>query len=93
MEDWSHSEGHLARNPIYRIEDTDRSGDFAMRFEFPSEWYEFENAGYREYAPETIQVPREVLASVRSGDRSEAVRELIERFVVIWVPDRYMPER
>ena len=93
MEDWPHSEGHLALNPIYRIEGADGPGEIAMRFEFPSEWYEFENAGYREYAPETIQVPREVLASVRSGERTEAVRELIERFVVIGVPDRYMPER
>jgi len=91
--DWPHAKGRLALNPIYRMIDTDRPGDIRIRFEFPSEWYEFENAGYREYAPETVDVPRDVLAALRAGERTEEVRELIDKFVVVGVPDRYMPER
>jgi SAM-dependent methyltransferase len=91
--DWPHSEGHLVLNPIYRMDDTSPSGEVTMRFEFPSEWYEFENAGYREYAPESAVVSREQLAALSSGQRSEAVRDLIDRFVAVGAPDRYMPER
>ncbi len=93
VDDWAHAEGRLVLNPIYLMEGKDSSGELTMRFEFPSEWYEFENAGYLEYAPETVAVSREVLAAMRSGERTEEVRKLIERFVVVGVPDRYMRER
>lgn len=93
VDGWSHAEGRLVLNPIYRLESADAEGNTALRFEFPSEWYEFENAGYLEYAPESVTVSREVLADVRSGSRTDAVRDLIDRFVVVGVPDRYMQER
>ena len=93
VDGWSHAEGRLVLNPIYRLESADAEGNIALRFEFPSEWYEFENAGYLEYAPESITVSREVLADVRSGSQTDAVRDLIDRFVVVGVPDRYMQER
>ena len=91
--DWAHAEGQLVLNPIYRVESATEQGDVTLRFEFPTEWYEFENAGYLEYAPESVTVSQEVLADVRAGSRTDAVRDLIDRFVVVGVPDRYMPER
>lgn len=91
--DWPHAEGRLALNPIYLLEGNGSSGEITMRFEFPSKWYGLENAGYVKYAPETVDVPREVLAALRAGERTEEVRELIDKFVVVGVPDRYMPER
>jgi SAM-dependent methyltransferase/uncharacterized protein YbaR (Trm112 family) len=93
VDGWHHAEGRLALNPIYRLESADAEGNVTLRFEFPTEWYEFENAGYLEYAPESVTVSREVLADVRSGSPTDAVRELIDRFVVVGVPDRYMQER
>ncbi len=92
-DDRAHAEGRLVLNPIYRLESAAQPGDVTLRFEFPTEWYEFENAGYLEYAPESIPVSREVLADVRAGSRTEAVRDLIDRFVVVGVPARYMQER
>lgn len=91
--DWPHAEGRLVLNPIYLVESMSPSGDLKLRFEFPSEWYEFENAGYLEYAPDSVDVPREVLTALREGDRTDAVQKLIDRFVIIGVPDRYMSER
>ena len=93
VDDWAHAEGRLVLNPIYLMDDTDPPDELMMRFEFPSEWYEFENAGYLEYVPETVAVSREVLAAMRSGERTEEVRKLIDEFVVVGVPDRYMRER
>jgi SAM-dependent methyltransferase len=93
VDSWSHAEGRLVLNPIYRLESADGEGNITLRFEFPSAWYEFENAGYLEYAPESVTVSREVLADVRSGSQTDAVRDLIDRFVVVGVPDRYMQER
>jgi hypothetical protein len=78
---------------LRRLESASAEGDVALRFEFPTEWYEFENAGYLEYAPDRITLSREVLADVRAGSRTDAVRDLIDRFVLVGVPDRYMPER
>jgi hypothetical protein len=93
VDTWAHGEGRLVLNPIYRTELSDDAGNVTLRFEFPTEWYEFENAGYLEYAPESVTVPRGVLADVQSGSQTDAVRDLIGRFVVIGVPDRYMKER
>ena len=91
--DWPHAGGRLVLNPIYLMESMSPSGDLTLRFEFPSKWYEFENAGYREYAPDSVDVPRDVLTALLAGDRTEAVQELIDRFVIVGVPDRYMWER
>lgn len=91
--DWPHSEGRLAVNPIYRAESSTPKEGLKLRFEFPSEWYAFENEGYKEYAPDRVAISPEVLAAVRANDRTDAVQALIDRFVIIGVPDRYMPDR
>ena len=63
---------------LWRLESAGAEGDVTLRFEFPTEWHEFENAGYLEYAPQSITVSREVLAEVRAGSRTgtESDREL-----------------
>ena len=90
---WPHAEGRLALNPIYVLDAQTPEGGVRLRFEFPSEWYEFENAGYRKYAPQSVDVPGDVMAALRAGKRTEAVQALIDHFVIVGVPDRYMPER
>jgi len=89
---WPHAEGRLAINPIYVPNPPSAPEGVELRFEFPSEWYGFENAGYLDYAPESVRVSREALADVRAGRRTEAVQQLIDRFVVVGVPDRYLRE-
>ncbi len=91
--DWPHSAGCLVVNPIYRVESGTPNEGLTLRFEFPSEWYAFENEDYAEYAPDRVEISPEVLVAVRAGERSAAVKELIDRFVIIGVPDRYMPDR
>ena len=91
--EWPHAEGRLALNPIYVLDGEIPAGGVRLRFEFPSEWYEFENAGYLSYAPESVDVPGEVIAAMRAGERTEAVKALIGLFVIVGVPDRYTPER
>ena len=88
-----HAEGRLALNPIYVLEARTPDGGVRLRFEFPSEWYEFENAGYLKYAPDSVDVPGDVMAALQVGERTEAVQALIDRFVILGVPDRYMPDR
>ena len=90
--EWPHAAGRMALNPIYVVEDVSPSGDLTLRFEFPSDWYAFENAGYLEYAPASIDVPARVLLAMNSGERTDSVRNLIDRFVVVGVPERYMPK-
>ena len=40
-----------------------------------------------------INLFRAVLADAQAGSRTDAVKDLIDRFVLVGVPDRYMPER
>ena len=40
-----------------------------------------------------INLFRTVLAYAQAGSRTVAVKDLIDRFVLVGVPDRYMPER
>jgi SAM-dependent methyltransferase len=90
-QEWSHGEGRLVLNPVYRATGRDAAGGLKLSFQFPSKWYEFENSGYLEYAPAEVEVSAAGLDALRSGERNAEVRELIERFVVLGVPDRYTP--
>lgn len=87
---YPHGEGRLSLNPIYQFEKTIPDG-IRLRFQFPSAWFAFEDAKYLEYAPELVDVPNTVLAALQAGQRTPAVEDLIARFVVLGLPERYLP--
>ena len=89
LQNWLHAAGRLQLNPIYKISTRHGNGDLDLRFEFPTNWYKFENQGYLEYAPKECRVPGAVLEALATGRDHPALESLISQFVVIGMPDRY----
>lgn len=82
-----HAAGRLTVNPIYRV---DRIGDqVRLLFEFPSTWFAFENAGMLAYHAAGIRLSEAEFAAAVAGERTEQTDELVARYVLIGIPDRY----
>ncbi len=79
-----HAEGPLGINPVYR--GTVHPWGVKLRFEFPSTWYAFENAGMLAYSAAGVRLSHDQFRSAREGQRSE---ELVGTFVQIGMPERY----
>lgn len=89
FEVWPHGEGRLGLNPLY-IEEG-RTGTMAqLRRAFPSAFYEEENQECKTYLPETAQVRAEGLEALRRGERTAEVESLVNRFVAVGMPERYL---
>lgn len=83
-----HSVGRLGLNPIYRLR-SGNNGSMNLSFQFPSAWFAFENEMMRMYHRPTISIQKEILHCIRNNIRSKDVDELIARFVVLGMPERY----
>jgi SAM-dependent methyltransferase len=86
---WPHAEGPLGLNPLYERLATDGHGTSRLRRVFPSPYYEAENSECKEYLPETLEVDDNVLHDARIGKRTPAIDQLIERFVLLGLPERF----
>jgi SAM-dependent methyltransferase/uncharacterized protein YbaR (Trm112 family) len=82
-----HGEGRLGVNPIYRIER--RADDVRLMFEFPSTWYAFENADMLAYHSAGIRLSSQEFAAARAGRPGARTDDLVRRFVLIGMPERY----
>ncbi len=89
FEDWPHAEGRLVLNPLYVEQARHPSGTVCLRRTFPSAFYEEDHAEYKQYLPETVEVPLEVLGDVAQGKRTPIMEKLIERCIVVGMPERY----
>lgn len=85
---WPHAAGTLALNPIYR---GSRQGqEEKLTFAFPSAHYAAENSDMRSYLPESVVLDAATRRALAEGRRTRRVDELIERFVVLGLPDAYL---
>jgi SAM-dependent methyltransferase/uncharacterized protein YbaR (Trm112 family) len=84
-----HAEGRLQLNPIYAVDSKTPEGDLELRLEFPSEWYRFENGSYLRYAPEKVRVSGSVVRALEAREPHPELDELVRKFVVIGLPERY----
>ncbi len=87
FDDWPHAQGRLGLNPLY--EEMHDNGRAQLRLVFPSGHYEEENAECTQYLPAALDLADDVLRDARSGTRTSAVDRLIERCVVIGLPERF----
>ena len=86
---WPHAVGRLQINPIYKLEEKAPNGDVHLRFQFPSDWYRFENDAYLRYAPERCVLPGDVVRAMEKGERHLGLDSYVDKFVVIGMPERY----
>ena len=89
FEDWPHAEGRLTLNPLFVEETRNGLGNVQLRRQFPTNFYEEENAECKQYLPEGVSVNAQVLVDVTSAKRTADVERLIERCVVLGLPERY----
>jgi SAM-dependent methyltransferase len=87
--EWPHAVGRLGINPLY--EQARRDGQVDLKVHFPSDWYRYQNEKFLEYAPEHFSVPAELIAALGAGQTPTDVATYIDRFVVIGMPDHYLP--
>lgn len=85
---WPHAAGRLSINPIYRVSKA-QDGGWRLRFVFPSRHFASENAKMLSFCPKEIVLTDETFGEVQANVRSPAVENLIERMIVVGMPDHY----
>jgi SAM-dependent methyltransferase len=89
FEDWPHAAGRLELNPLYQQDREDGFGNVRLRHTFPSPWYAEENGECRQYEPETLTVSSKALADMAEGKRTMEIERLIEKCVMVGMPERF----
>jgi SAM-dependent methyltransferase len=82
-----HARGRLTINPIYTSVGRDNR---RFRLTFPSDWYAFENGALTRFHDYQAVLTSQQMAELRTGKITPQLRPLIDRFVVIGVPERYI---
>lgn len=85
---WPHSVGWLGINPIYT---TTRmaGGTWRLQFKFPSDHYAFENVLMVSFHPQRVTLTDQTFCDIQANVRSPDVERLIEKMVVVGMPDHY----
>lgn len=83
-----HAVGRPSINPLY-LQRARPDGGVDLTFRFPNEWYAFEDAGYRDYAPPTGRLSSEAVRALVSGQWNAELGEAARTWTVIGVPARF----
>jgi SAM-dependent methyltransferase/uncharacterized protein YbaR (Trm112 family) len=87
---WCHGVGSLALNPV--IEITEEQPDaLQTEFMFRSAWGAYEDSDMMAYTERWGRVDRAEYGTALADPGSASAANLLERFVLIGVPDRYLP--
>jgi SAM-dependent methyltransferase/uncharacterized protein YbaR (Trm112 family) len=82
-----HARGRLTVNPIYAPVGRDSR---RFRLAFPSDWYTFEDGALTRFHDYQAVLTSRQMAELRIGKITPQLRPLIDRFVVIGVPEHYL---
>lgn len=82
-----HAAGRPTLNPVFTATRHDDGVDLAFRF--PSTWYAFENAAMRGYTSAGERVDADTYAALVAGRPTDHDAELLRRFVLLGMPERY----
>jgi len=88
-DEWPHETGELTLNPLFartRLAD----GQLSCRFEFPTIWFAYQNGDMYSYHGHGSTCRSDIEVRARADRRDGEVRQLIERFVLIGLPKRYL---
>lgn len=88
-DEWPHEVGELAFNPIFEPEIRPNRKQ-RLSFQFPDIWFAYQNGDMYGYHGDRVECSPDVVLRAR-GNRADAeVRDLIERFILIGLPERYL---
>lgn len=85
-----HAHGRLSVNPLYLPVGREPG---RYRLQLPSDWFTFEDGALTRYHDHQAVITREQARDLARGEVTPRLRPLIDRFVVIGVPERYLGSR
>jgi SAM-dependent methyltransferase len=86
---WPHEVGDININPVYQR--TSIGGDrYALRFKFPTTWFAYQNSEMHAYHANRMEFEANTVMRARAGARDPEVQRLIEEFVLVGLPRRYL---
>ncbi len=89
LDEWPHATGELTFNPLF--EQTRRpDGTLLCRFEFPTTWFAYQNGDMYGYHGHNTTCSADVEVRARADRSNAEVRQLIDRFILIGLPKRYL---
>jgi SAM-dependent methyltransferase/uncharacterized protein YbaR (Trm112 family) len=88
-EDWPHAVGDLALNPLFQRRALP-GGKLQLSFQFPSTWFAYQNGDMYGYHGDRLEYDPDVLIAARAQRADIQVSELIERFILVGFPKRYL---
>jgi hypothetical protein len=87
--DWPHAQGYLSLNPLYIQTQKASPGKISLRRICPSGLWEEINPECKSYLPEEVEINGETLTALTHGKRTEEMRSLIDKLVILATPERY----
>ena len=87
---WPHARGTLQINPLY-LEKGKNATSIALERRFPSDSFATDHPECKDYMSEQAQISYAGLSDLEAGRRTPEIESLIGRFVVLGMPERYLP--
>ncbi len=87
--EWPHHVGKLSFNPLFDRTDI-KGGRVRLDFRFPTTWFAYQNGDMYGYHGDLIECSADVVERARSGVVDPEVQNLLARFVIIGLPERYL---
>jgi ubiquinone/menaquinone biosynthesis C-methylase UbiE len=88
--EWPHAVGNLGINPLYDVAQASGDGPIRLVRHYPSDFYHEENAESDLYLPEYIEAGPSVFQDLERRNITPDIKKLIEQFVVLGIPKRYV---
>lgn len=82
-----HAAGTPQLNPVF--ESLHHDDEVELKFVFPTTWFAFENAAMLRYTAAGVRLDPETWADVVAGRPTARTAELVDRFVLVGMPERY----
>ncbi len=87
--EWPHQVGKPCFNPIFERE-VAAGGKYRLDLKFPTIWFAYQNGDMYGYHGDLVECSADVLERARAGRIDPEVQSLLERFVIIGLPERYL---
>jgi ubiquinone/menaquinone biosynthesis C-methylase UbiE/uncharacterized protein YbaR (Trm112 family) len=88
--EWPHAVGNLGINPLYDVTQSSGNGPIRLIRHYPSDFYHEENRESDLYLPEYIEAEPSVFQDLERRNITPDIKKLIEQFVVLGMPNRYV---
>ena len=89
MDEWPHQVGKLTPNPMFERRSLP-NGKHKFAFRFPTTWFAYQNGDMYGYHGDGLECSSETLDRARLNRADPDLKRLIEYFIVIGLPERYL---